>query len=183
MRFTGHFKPTFHPERLEQPMKIRKPSFIFADSMSDFWGNGVKQWWRSRVYNVMKFTPQHTYFLLTKQPQNITDSKKIPKNCFVGVSVTCFDDRLKIAELISNTEADTLHFVSLEPLLDDNVSDYTYLVDWVIVGCLTGNKKGFKPKEETITEIITNCRRLHIPVFIKNNCQYPLSVKEYPNIP
>lgn len=180
MRFVGHFKPTLHIDRLGEPMKVRKPSFIFADSMGDFWGDDVKQWWRDRVYNAMKFAPQHTYFLLTKQPQNIKDAAKIPKNCWVGVSVTCFKDRWRIGELIVNTQGKT--FVSIEPILeDDAASAYIYLTDWVIVGCLTGSKKGFKPKEETIDGIAENCRRMHIPLFIKNNCNYK-KIQQYPEV-
>jgi protein gp37 len=175
-----NFKPHIHPERLGQPLKVKKPSLIFADSMGDFWDAGVEQGWRDAVYDAMEFTPQHTYFLLTKQPQNIKDGKKIPKNCFVGVSITCFDDRWRVAKLITNTGKKVKHFLSLEPLLDDNVSEYIYLVDWVIVGCLTGVKKGFKPKTETITEIVNNCKRLEIPLFIKNNCDYRKKIQQYP---
>ena len=183
-RFVGHFKPTFHKDRLEQPFKVKKPSLIFADSMSDFWGKGVRRDWRDEVYNVMNQTRQHTYFLLTKQPQKITDMHyEIPENCFVGVSVTCFDDRWRVPKLITNTGEHVKHFVSVEPLLDNIVSDYIYLVDWVIVGCLTGvGSKKYKPKKETIDEIVSNCKRLGIPVFIKGNCSYPEQIQEYPKL-
>lgn len=181
MRFVGHFKPTFHKDRLEQPFKVKKPSFIFADSMSDFWGKGVRQNWRDEVFNVMNDTCQHTYFLLTKQPQKIMDDW-IPRNCFIGVSVTCFDDRWRIAKLITNTGKKVKHFVSVEPLLDNLISDYIYLVDWVILGCLTGVKNDFKPKKETIEDIIKDCKRLKIPLFIKDNVGWKDKIKQYPKI-
>lgn len=175
-RFTGHFIPTFHEDRLGEPAKVKKPSRIFADSMSDFWGRGVKQEWRNKVYAVMKATPQHTYFLLTKQPQRIKDAKKIPENVWVGVSITNFDDRWRMAEMIASGAKKK--FVSLEPLLDDCISDYIYMADWIIVGCLTGQKNAFRPKKETIQELIDNCRRLHKPLFIKDNVGWKHKVKE-----
>jgi protein gp37 len=180
MRFVGHFKPTFHKDRLDEPLDVKKPSLIFADSMSDFWDKKVEQEWRDEVYNIMNNTPQHTYFLLTKQPQRIRDIKKIPDNCFVGVSITCFNDRCRIANLLSK---DIKHrFVSLEPLLDNIVSDYIYCVDWIILGCVTGIKNGFKPEQETIEKIITECRRLDKPLFIKNNVGWKNEIKQYPEI-
>lgn len=174
-----NFKPHIHPERLNQPLKIKKPSLIFADSMGDFWDKDVKQEWRDEVYNVMNSTPQHTYFLLTKQPQNITDTKKIPNNCWVGVSVTCFDDRWRIHKLIAKTKS-IKHFVSIEPLLDNIVSSYN-LVDWIIVGYLTGTTNGFKPQKQTIHEIIRTCKRCKIPLFLKNNVHWEgKEIKQYP---
>lgn len=174
-----NFKPHIHIERLDEPKKVKKPSLIFADSMGDFWDKDVKQEWRDKVYKVMKETPQHTYFLLTKQPHRIKDTKKIPNNCFVGVSVTYFKDRWRIMQLISKPYiAHT--FVSLEPLLDDNVSNYIYCVDWVIVGFLTGYKNGFKPAKKTVNEIIKGCRFLNVPLFLKNNVGWDKEIKKYP---
>jgi protein gp37 len=176
MRFNGHFNSTFHEGRLGEPLKLKKPSRIFADSMSDFWGRGVKQSWRNKVYATMKATPQHTYFLLTKQPQRIKDAKKIPENVWVGVSITNFDDRWRMARLVASGAKKK--FVSLDPLLDDNVSDYVYLADWIIVGCLTGQKNAFRPKKKTIQEIIDGCRKLEKPLFIKDNVGWKNEIKE-----
>lgn len=179
-RFVGHFKPTFHKDRLEQPFKVKKPSFIFADSMGDFWDKGVKQEWRDRVYKMMNSTPRHTYFLLTKQPQRIRDVKKIPYNCFVGVSVTCFKDRWRVGELISKIQMHT--FVSVEPLLDNTISSYFFLPDWIILGFITGVKNGFKPNKGTVQEIIRMCKKLNKPLFIKNNVGWKDEIKQYPMV-
>jgi DNA repair photolyase len=32
------FEPHLHPERLDQPLRVKKPSLIFGDSMSDVFG-------------------------------------------------------------------------------------------------------------------------------------------------
>jgi len=176
MRFVGHFKPTFHPERLDEPKKIRKPSKIFADSMSDFWGNGTYQTWRDKVYDVMKRTP-HTYYLLTKQPQNIHDWEKHPKNLWVGVSISKYEDRWRIPILFNKGPGKI--FVSLEPILDEMVPDDIYLTDWIIIGCLTGCKNLYRPPKETIKNIINTCKRLKIPLFIKDNVGWHERIQEF----
>jgi len=177
MRFTGHFNPALHVDRLGEPAKLRKQSIIFADSMSDFWGRGVKQEWRNSVYEAMKQAPQHKFILLTKQPQNIRDAKKIPENVWVGVSVTTFGDRWRIATLLTKIQKRIL--VSLEPLLTDNISSYVFTVNWVIVGALTG-QKGFRPKDSTVRRIINECVRLDIPMFVKDNVGFGKTYQLFP---
>jgi protein gp37 len=181
MRFVGHFNPTFHPKRLKEPMKVKKPSIIFADSMSDFWGKGVKQKWRDKVYETMKKCPQHTFLLLTKQPQNIKDTKKIPENVWVGVTITKFHDRWRIANLISKFDKNI--YVSIEPILDDIISCYVFCANWVIVGRETGMKNVFMPKEKTIKELISTCKRLNVPLFLKNNLEWEKRIQEFPEFP
>ena len=177
-RFWKDFKPRFHRGRLNEPKKVKTPSLIFADSMSDFWGRGVKQKWRDAVYETMKKTPQHIYLLLTKMPQHITDAKKIPENVWVGVSVSYFKDRWRVLQLVSKKQSRI--FVSVEPILQDIVSEAIYLTNWIILGGLTGVKKPFKPNEETVREIISNCDRLKIPLFIKGNLGYGKLIRDYP---
>jgi len=181
MRFVGDFKPQFHKDRLNEPKKVKKPSKIFADSMSDFWGKGVKQEWRDKVYKTIEECPQHIFQILTKQPQNIKDIKKIPKNVWVGVSISNFEDRWRIASLISK-KLKNKTFVSIEPILTDNISCYIYLVDWIIIGALTGRKKAFRPMKKTIKEIIKTCRKLDKPLFIKDNLNWDKKIQEFPRL-
>lgn len=182
MRFVGNFIPTFHPERLNEPSKVSKPSLIFADSMSDFWSGGVKQEWRNKIYEVMSNCRQHIFLVLTKNPNKITeiDKENMPENMWVGVSITRFDDRWRVGSLIAHLDTDIKTFVSIEPILDDLISSYYFLVNWIIVGGLTGIKNGFRPKDSTIKEIIRNCKRLKIPLFIKNNLVWKNKIQEFP---
>jgi protein gp37 len=184
LRFTGHFKPTFHENRLFEPLHEIRGLRIFSDSMGDFWSPGVKQEWRSKIWNVMGAASQHTFFVLTKRPDRITnaDLKQIPCNVYVGVSITKFDDRLRIVDLINKLHPHIHNFVSVEPCLDDNISDYVFLVDWVIVGGLTGIKNPFRPKDKTIEDLVSECERLRIPLFIKNNLGFYKKVQEFPVI-
>jgi protein gp37 len=180
MRFTGHFNPTFHPDRLGEPAKVRKPSIIFADSMSDFWSNGIKDEWRKQAYEAMENCPQHVFMILTKRPERI-DTENIPKNAWVGVSITGFNDMRKASTLVAKGLDKT--FVSIEPMLEDDILcglRDIFMADWIIIGAETGRKNAFKPSKESIKEIIKLARSCGVPVFIKNNIEWRVKHQHFP---
>jgi protein gp37 len=55
------------PERLQQPLRWRKPRRIFVNSLADLFHHGVPDEFIADVFAVMTLTPWHTYQLLTKQ--------------------------------------------------------------------------------------------------------------------
>ena len=65
--FPHGFDVTLHPERLDAPLRWRKPSRVFVNSMSDLFHDGVPDEFIARVFAVMAFTPRHTYQVLTKR--------------------------------------------------------------------------------------------------------------------
>jgi protein gp37 len=56
-----------HPERLEQPLRWRKPRRIFVNSLSDLFHEAVPDGYIARVWDVMAQCPQHTFQILTKR--------------------------------------------------------------------------------------------------------------------
>lgn len=62
--------------------------FIFSNSLSDFFDNAVPAEWRSESFEVMRATPEATYLLLTKRPQNIqrmaAEAGGLPRNAALG---------------------------------------------------------------------------------------------------
>jgi protein gp37 len=53
------------------------------------------------------------------------------------------------------------------------------LIEWVIVGAETG--RGAKPPEpEWVQSIIDQCRDAGIPIFLKNNLNWPMRIQEFP---
>jgi len=74
------FKVTFHPDRLEEPLKLRKSARIGVCYMGDLFHEDMKPEWLAQIMDVMSswkhndepdrmFT--HTYLVLTKRPQNV----------------------------------------------------------------------------------------------------------------
>lgn len=56
------------PERLNQPLRWRKPRMVFVNSMSDLFHERIPDDFIAAVYAVMTQTPQHTFQVLTKRP-------------------------------------------------------------------------------------------------------------------
>jgi len=62
-----------HPERLDQPLRWKKPRRIFVNSMSDLFHEDIPYDFISAIFGVMAATPQHTYQVLTKRPEKMRE--------------------------------------------------------------------------------------------------------------
>lgn len=60
-----------HAERLEKPLRWRKPRRVFVNSMSDLFHELVPFEFIDRVFAVMALAPHHTYQVLTKRPERM----------------------------------------------------------------------------------------------------------------
>lgn len=56
-----------HPERLEIPLRWRKPRRVFVCSMADLFHDQVPDEYIARVFVVMALAPRHTFQVLTKR--------------------------------------------------------------------------------------------------------------------
>jgi protein gp37 len=61
------FKPTLRPERLDQPLRWRKPRRIFVNSMADLFHDDVPDEYIAEVFTTMGRAAQHTFQILTKR--------------------------------------------------------------------------------------------------------------------
>lgn len=123
---------TLHPERLEQPLRWKKPRRIFVNSMSDLFHEDVPDEGIAEIFQIMADCPQHTFQVLTKRPHRMRRfldeneglgtvarftgySYPLP-NVWLGVSVESqyWADR-RIPLLLQTPAA--LRFLSVEPLL------------------------------------------------------------------
>ncbi len=57
-----------HEDRLDVPLRWRKPRKVFVCSMADLFHEAVSSSFIASVFAVMALTPQHTYQVLTKRP-------------------------------------------------------------------------------------------------------------------
>lgn len=69
--WTGEFREV--PEMLDVPLRKRKPTTWFVNSMSDLFGEGVSNEFISAVFGVMAATPLHTYQALTKRAERLPE--------------------------------------------------------------------------------------------------------------
>jgi len=61
------------PDRLQEPLKWKKPRRVFVNSMSDLFHPDVPFEFIDQVFAVMALTPQHTYQVLTKRPERMAE--------------------------------------------------------------------------------------------------------------
>lgn len=158
MRFDGHFKPTFHEDRLEDPFKVVKSQKIFVCSMADLFGDWVPKDWIDRVLRVIKANNNHIFQLLTKNPKRYLEFE-FPDNVWLGIT----EDYINQARLNYLKEAKAKYkFISFEPLLSDMSGLDLSGIDLVIIGAMTG-AGAIKPEKQWIDSIY------HPNIIYKNN--------------
>jgi len=173
-RFKRSFKPKLHCNRLNEIKKIKKPSRIFLGSVTDFWGEGVPSEWRRIVFQHVEKYPQHTFQILTKQPQNIED-EELPENVWVGVTVESelHHWRIHALELKRRDNQWTNRiFVSYEPMLGylKLFGEESPCVDWIICGAMTGpSAVKHTPSQAMIEDVIDWSKMMGKPIFMKSS--------------
>lgn len=124
---------------LTLPDKWKSGKMIFVNSMSDLFHDSVPLDFILSVFETMKRTPQHTYQILTKRAERLSEVSDLidwPDNVWMGVSVENDDYVYRIQHLRS--VAARVRFLSLEPLLGPLHSLDLDGIDWVIAGGESG---------------------------------------------
>ena len=184
-----------HPERLEDPVRVRKPSVVFVCSMSDLFHERIPLDYVEQVFDAMLRAPQHTFQVLTKRPGRMAYFAKMiggwPRNVWAGTSVESAR-YLPRLDVLARVPA-RVRFVSAEPLLGpldllrwlpgwasagsihespkhteryDLDHSPVYPVDWVIVGGESGPQA--RPMHpDWARGIRDQCEAARVPFFFK----------------
>jgi protein gp37 len=64
---------TLHPDKLDEPLRWRKPRMVFVNSMSDLFHEEVPDDFIDASSTMMARAPQHTFQVLTKRPERMRD--------------------------------------------------------------------------------------------------------------
>lgn len=62
-----------HEASLEMPLRRKKPAMIFVNSMSDLFHENIPFEFIDKVFAVMALCPQHTFQILTKRPERLSE--------------------------------------------------------------------------------------------------------------
>jgi len=190
------FRVTLHPDKLELPRKWKKPRTVFVCSMGDLFHRDVPYDEIAFVFHEMARSPQHTYLVLTKRPDEMlafwkryrydTGIELEPPPSYIWFGVTCENQQRaneRIPLLLQCPAA--VRFVSVEPMLGpvdisiaeiefsgghpDDPASYEYsanVLDWVIVGGETG--PGARPMHPGwARDIRDQCQAAGVPYFFK----------------
>lgn len=141
--FPNGFDVQLREHKLTEPLRWRKPSKVFVNSMSDLFHDAVPDEYIARVFAVMALAPRHTFQVLTKRHArmrsllsspafaDLVDAESIPydrsplghrrislplRNVWLGVSTENQQwADIRIPALLDTPAA--IRFVSAEPLL------------------------------------------------------------------
>jgi protein gp37 len=117
------------PERLDAPLRTRRPTCYFVDSMADLFHEDVPDEFLMQVWSTMERATWHRFLILTKRPQlmreRLGDEPPLP-NVWLGTSV---EDQASADERIPHLLATpaAVRFLSCEPLLGEvNLGEYLW---------------------------------------------------------
>lgn len=97
--FTGEVRTL--TDRLDVPLKRRKPTMYFVNSMSDLFHEAVPFEFVDRVFAVTALCPQHTFQVLTKRPERMAEyltDKTTPFRVARAIDVISVDQSLATAK-------------------------------------------------------------------------------------
>lgn len=155
------------PQRIEQPLKWKKPRVIFVNSMSDLFHHGIPDDYVKSVFETMVEADHHTFQVLTKRPERLVelaDELPWPSNVWMGVSIENrrFVDR---ADMLRSTPA-AVKFISAEPLLGPLEGLELDGIDWLIAGGESGPKHR-RVDVEWLRDLRELCGATDTPFFFK----------------
>jgi len=165
--YENGFEFTLMPERLDMPLKIKKPTKFFVNSMSDLFHEQMPFDFLDRVFQVIEQTPRHKYQILTKR-EKILEAycrrRRMPDNVWLGVSVESAKTKSRI-DILREIPA-KIRFLSVEPLIADVGQLDLHNIHWVIVGGESGPRaRPMRP--EWAVNVQKQCHQQNVAFFFK----------------
>lgn len=160
------------PEKLLEPLRWSRQKRIFVNSMSDLFHDGISSAYIEAVLAVMVDTPWHTYQILTKRAERLSElSTTVLKpastveHIWWGVSVENKKHGLRRIDVLRDSNVRN-RFLSIEPLLEDLGRIDLEGIGWVIVGGESGH--GARPMSaDWVRALRDQCSDAGIPFFFK----------------
>jgi protein gp37 len=134
------FKLRLRPEKLDDPLRRRKPTIYFVNSMSDLFHPKVPGKFVESVFQVMTAANWHVFQLLTKRPDRMAaflQKRRIADHIWVGTSVENRRHGVPRIDRLREVNA-AVRFLSVEPLLENVGKIDLRGIAWVIVGGESG---------------------------------------------
>lgn len=160
-------KPIAWQKKAAATNNVRK---VFCGSMCDFADSRAPAGARTKLWEVVRQTPNLRWQMLTKRPKNIV--KSLPGdwgdgyvNVSLGVTVEDINHGVPRIDILRSIPC-ALRFLSIEPLIEDIGKINLSGIGWVIVGGESG--RGARPmKIDWVYSIREQCRQQNVPFFYK----------------
>lgn len=140
LAFPNGFDLTIRPHKLNEPFKLKEPSLIFVNSMSDLFWDKIPESYRDQIVDVIEATPQHQYQVLTKRPERMLEysrRRKLPNNFWAGTTIEAGRTAFRL-DILRQVDVE-IHFVSAEPLIGVWDRPDFAGIQWVITGGESGS--------------------------------------------
>jgi len=137
--FPVGFDVMLRPWKLGEPAKVKRPSLIFTNSMTDMFLDEISDSYRDQILDAMANASHHRYQVLTKRPEiaaRYFATRKVPDYLWLGTTVEHQATAHRI-ETLKSIDA-KVRYVSAEPLLGPIVADLVG-IHWLISGGESGN--------------------------------------------
>lgn len=160
------------PEGWNKKARGARPR-VFCASLADVFDNAVPESWRTDLWKLIQRTPNLDWLLLTKRVSNVhrmlpTFMKPWP-NLWIGVTVVTQAEAERDVPRLMDIPA-TVHFLSMEPLIESVDLSYGPKPDWVIVGGESGPHA--RPMRESwAVDVADYCHHAGVPFFFKQGSQ------------
>jgi protein gp37 len=161
------FRLRLWPERLDHPLKWKRPRTIFVNSMSDLFHEDIPDDYVAKVFDVMEEADHHVFQVLTKREDRLVElapNLSWPSNVWMGVSI---ENRrfLHRADSLREVPA-AVRFISAEPLLGPLEGLDLDGIHWLIAGGESG--PGHRRVDEAwITDLRDRCGDEGVAFFFK----------------
>lgn len=166
-KYKNGFEVTLHREVFSEVAKIKKPSKIFVNSMSDIFHVDVPLEFIEETFEVIKDNPKHTFQLLTKRSERLlqlNDQLQWPENLWMGTSVESAKYQNRVDDLMAT--AAKVKFLSIEPLIGPIGKIDLTGIHWAIAGGESG--PGARPMNpDWVREVRDQCIEQKVPFFFK----------------
>ncbi len=187
--FEAHY---WRPHQLQDPLKIKTPSRIFGDSMSDLFGHWVPDSQIKAVLELCRKADWHTFQFLTKNaprllqfeyPQNVWVGSSSPPDFMWGNTLTQNQQEKmlhKALDTLGQVSA-SVRWMSVEPLSWDVAPIFAQHapLQWVVIGAATNGPKVFQPEPDHVSNLLKVLDAQKVPVFFKGNIWGNPAIKEW----
>lgn len=141
LAFPNGFDVTMRPWKLKEPSRVKKPSLIFTNSMTDMFHKDITDAYRDDTVAAMLGSSRHRYQVLTKRPEEALayfSTRKVPDCIWLGVTVGVNDTTWRI-DVLREIKA-KVRFISAEPLLEQLDNLNLSGIHWAIGGGESGSQ-------------------------------------------
>lgn len=177
--FPNGFDLTYRWHKLDEPRRVKTPSRIFVNSMSDLYLEEVPLENIQRVFKVMNECPQHVFQILTKRDSRLAELAgefTWTPNIWQGVSIEN-QHFLKRLDNLRKVPA-AVRFISFEPLLGEIKDPDLTGISWVIIGGESG--PGFRPMQMAwVRSLRDACVAQGVAFFVKQGAAFRTETAPY----